>query len=411
MTAKQIKWLLPLLIACLAQIPVCGLFNEANLVPPKTAKGVQQPITSFSFLQLYGGIIIIKAAIDSLPDSLNFILDTGSGGISLDSLTAEYLGIATIESNRTIRGIAGIKKVRFAYNHTLQLPGLAVDSLDFHINDYEMLSGVYGVKIDGIIGYSFFKRYIVGINFDTKTVQVFASGAFKYPKNGYMLRPAIASLPMQFARLHDNRPFSARYYIDTGAGLCLLLSQMVVKDSALFGAQKKIYKTIAEGIGGKAEMGVTILKKFRIGHYNFRNMPVYIFSDTYNVTSYPFLAGLIGNDLLRRFNMVVNYAKSEIHLTPNASYKEPFDYTYTGFNMYQEEGTVYVTDVMPGSPAAKAGLQEGDVIVALGNKFAGDLQDYKNLIKDPGSKLKILFSRNSVLNEVKLEIGSIKSKR
>jgi hypothetical protein len=390
---------------------VCGLCNESNLIPPKTAKGVQQPITSFSFLQLYGGIIIVKAAIDSLPDSLNFILDTGSGGISLDSLTVDFLGIPTTESNRTIKGIAGIKQVRFAYNHTLHLPGLAVDSLDFHINDYEMLSGVYGVKIDGIIGYSFFKRFIVSINFDTKTVQVFMPGEFKYPKHGYTLRPAITALPMQFARLYENRPFSARYYIDTGAGLCLLLSQMVVEDSALFGTKKKIYKTIAEGIGGKAEMGITTLKKFRLGHYTFRNMPVYIFNDTYNITSYPFLAGLIGNDLLRRFNMVINYAESEIHLTPNTSFKEPFDYAYTGFNMYQEEGTVYVTDVIPGSPAAKAGLQEGDVIVAMDNKFAGNLQEYRNLIKDPGIKLKILFSRNSVLNEVKLEIGSIKSKR
>jgi hypothetical protein len=411
MTARRMNWVLSLLLACIIKMPVLGQGYTTATKPPNPAKTGLQPLASFSFMQLYGGIIIIKAAFDSLPDSLNFILDTGSGGISLDSLTADELGIATTESNRTIRGIAGIKKVRFAYNHSLRLPGLVVDSLDFHINDYEMLSGVYGVKIDGIIGYSFFRRYIVGINFDTKTIQVFPSGPYKYPKGGYLMRPAIASLPMQFARLHDNRPFSARYYIDTGAGLCLLLSQMVVKDSALFGAQKKIYHTIAEGIGGKAEMGVTIIKKFRIGHYNFRNMPVYIFGDTYNVTSYPFLAGLIGNDLLRRFNMVVNYGKSEIHLTPNASYKEPFDYTYTGFNMYQEEGTVYVTDVMPGSPAAKVGLQEGDVIVALGNKFAGDLQDYKNLIKDPGSKLKILFSRNNVLSEVKLEIGSIKSRK
>lgn len=411
MTAKRIICVLPFLIACLVYLP--GLGN-GDVVPGNQArKGnlERQPLTSFSFMQLYGGIIIVKAAIDSLPDSLNFILDTGSGGISLDSLTADLLGIPTIASNRTIRGIAGIKNVRFAYNHTLRLPGLAVDSLDFHINDYEMLSGVYGINIDGIIGYSFLRRYVVGVNFDTKIIQVFAQGPFKYPKNGHLLRPAIASLPMQFARLYDNRPFSARYYIDTGAGLCLLLSQMVVKDSSIFGPQKKMFKTIAEGIGGKAEMGVTILKKFRIGQYNFRNMPVYIFSDAYNVTSYPFLSGLIGNDLLRRFNMIINYGKSEIHLNPNNSYKEPFDYTYTGFNMYQDEGAVYITDVMPGSPAAKAGLQEGDIIVALGNKFAGDLQDYKNLIKEPGSKLKILYSRNGVLNEVKLEVGSIKSKK
>src|SRR4051812_8035778 len=95
-------------------------------------------ITKFPFKLLTGGIITLKARLPEYPDSLNFILDTGSGGISLDSTTAAKLGIETDFSDRTIRGIAGIRKVKFAYHHSLVLPGLKVDSLDFHINDYEL---------------------------------------------------------------------------------------------------------------------------------------------------------------------------------------------------------------------------------------------------------------------------------
>ena len=84
---------------------------------------------------LTGGIVTFKATVSNFPDSLNFILDTGSGGISLDSSTAARLKIPLKDSERTIRGIAGIRKVQFAYDHTLHLPGLDVDSLDFHIND------------------------------------------------------------------------------------------------------------------------------------------------------------------------------------------------------------------------------------------------------------------------------------
>lgn len=201
MTAKRITWILPFIIACFVYLP--GLSNADLLLGKQPLKEnlERKPLTSFSFTQLYGGVIIIKAAIDSLPDSLNFILDTGSGGISLDSLTADLLNIPTIASNRTIRGIAGVKNVRFAYNHTLRLPGLAVDSLDFHINDYEMLSGVYGINIDGIIGYSFFSRYVVGVNFDTKIIQVFTRGFFlKYPQKTDVccvrqLPPYLCSLP------------------------------------------------------------------------------------------------------------------------------------------------------------------------------------------------------------------------
>src|SRR5688572_14225645 len=100
-------------------------------------------ITRFNFIQLTGGVVLLKAALDDHTDSLNFILDTGSGGISLDSTTVNDLQIPTKMSDRTIRGIAGIRTVKFAYNHSLKVPGLSVDSLNFHINDYELLSGVY----------------------------------------------------------------------------------------------------------------------------------------------------------------------------------------------------------------------------------------------------------------------------
>ncbi|MCU0387290.1 MAG: aspartyl protease family protein [Chitinophagaceae bacterium] len=390
-------------------IALTGFCQYGTPPPPKKTKG-PVPITEFGFSQLYGGIIIVHATIDNLKDSLNFILDTGSGGISLDSSTVEEFNIPAVPSSRTIRGIAGVRKVDFAYNHTLNLPGLSVDSLDFHINNYEMLTGVYGMKIDGIIGYSFLKRYIIAIDFDRHTISVFPQGPFKYPQGGHILRPAITALPMQYAEITENETFRSRYFLDTGAGLCLLLSQQFTGDSAVFSKQKRFYTSVAEGIGGKKTMLVTTLKKFKLGPYKFRKMPVYVFDDEYNVTTYPFLAGLIGNDLLRRFNMTINYAKSEFHLVPNNSFREAFDYAYTGFNMFQEGMEVIIMDVMQGSPAEKAGLKDGDVIISIGNKFAGDLQTYKNILQQPGNKVKMVISRNGALQEIKLNIVSIKEK-
>ncbi len=48
---------------------------------------VQPParlLTTFPFRLFTGGVMILRARLDSFPDSLNFILDTGSGGISLE---------------------------------------------------------------------------------------------------------------------------------------------------------------------------------------------------------------------------------------------------------------------------------------------------------------------------------------
>lgn len=352
-------------------------------------------ITSFSFRMLTGGIVTLRAKVSQFPDSLTFILDTGSGGISLDSATAANIKIQTVPSDRTIRGIAGSMIVRYAYNHTLHLPGLSVDSLNFHINDYDILTSAYGEKIDGIIGFSFLSRYIVKVDYDSSKIHVFTKGSIKYPRGGYLLRPQISYIPNMTSTIKDARTVNGRFYFDTGAGMCLLLSTDFVNDSAVVSKRRKWYATQAEGLGGKAPMKQGVVKQLRFGPYKFRNVPTYIFDDEYGITQYPALGGLIGNDLLRRFNLTINYERSEIYMLPNTHFKDVFDYAYTGLGMYVIEGEILVVDVMPGSPAEQAGFLPNDLIVAVQNNFSKNIQAYKNLMQTPGEKLKILVLRET----------------
>ena len=154
-------------------------------------------LTKFGFIQLTGGVILLRGRFDTFQDSLSFLLDTGSGGISLDSATAANFGLKGEASNRTIRGIAGIRNVSFLNNRKLHLPGLTIDSLNFHINNYDILTAVYGERIDGIIGYSVFSRYILKINYDSSHIEFWTKGSLKYPRGGYLLKPAITTLPVQ----------------------------------------------------------------------------------------------------------------------------------------------------------------------------------------------------------------------
>ena len=365
-------------------------------------------ITSFPFTTFTGGVMLIKARLGDFPDSLNFILDTGSGGISLDSGTCIRLKLAPQPSDKTILGIAGVRPVKFLYNLTLGLPGLSVDSLNFHVNDYDILTSVYGDKVDGIIGYSFFSRYIVNINYDSMKVFVYSRGNFRLPRGGYLIRPIIASLPIVSAEVRDARDVNSRFYFDTGAGLCSLLSTDFATDSNILDSRRKVFLTQAQGLGGKANMQLTTVKEIRLGPYRFRNVPTYIFDDQYNVTSYPNLAGLVGNDILRRFNVILNYEHRIIYLIPNSHYRDPFDYSYTGLGIYWTDGDVRVGDVMKGSPADKAGLKEDDVIIAVANNFSNNIQTYKNLLQNAGEKVKIIVKRNGQLEQTVLQVKSIR---
>ena len=368
---------------------------------------VSRLITSFPFSLFTGGVILIRAQYEDFPDTLSFVLDTGSGGISMDSGTCARLRLEPQPSDKTIRGIAGIRNVKFLYNKTLHLPGLRVDSLNFHINDYDLLSSVYGEKVDGIIGFSFLSRYIVKIDYDSSIVYVYSRGSFKYPRGGHLLRPVLSSIPIQTARVKDAAEINSRFYFDTGAGLCLLLSSDFVQDSALLNSKKKPFLTQAEGLGGKASMRITTVKEVKLGPYHFHKVPTYIFDDDYNITSYPYLGGLLGNDILRRFNVILNYERKDIYLIPNSHYRDSFDYSYTGLGFYWVDGEVRVEDVMKDSPADKAGFKPDDIILGVNNNFSKNIQAYKNIFQNTGEKIRVVVNRNGVLEQLSLRVKSI----
>ena len=385
------------------------LFALANvqaqeILPQKEAKF----ITSFPFKQFSGGVMMLQALFADVPDTLNFILDTGSGGISLDSSTCDEFNIGLKPSDTTITGIGGMRKVSFAFDKTLTLPGLKIKHLNFHVNNYEVLSSVYGLKVDGIIGYSFFSRYIIKINFDSGMIEVYSPGKIEYPKTGTVLHPAFTNLPIQWLNIKDKKSLGFNFYIDTGAGLYLLLSEKFARDSAILLNRRKPVTTQAQGMAGKLQMQLTVIKEVKIGPYKFRAVPTYLYKDDYNVTSYPYTGGLLGNDLLRRFNMIFNYPNREIHLSPNSHFNDDFDYAYTGLGLYYVNDKIIVEDVIEGSPASKAGFKKNDQVVAVNKNFSMNIQVYKDLLQKPYEIIKVLVIRDNLIKELTIIPVSIR---
>lgn len=371
----------------------------------------QQPakfITEFHFKQLSGGIVLLKAQFNNIPDSFNFILDTGSSGISLDSATAEKYDIPQIPSGRYIYGIAGVRKVNFSPNNNLSFPGLKVDSMDFYINDYDILSSVYGIKIDGIIGFSLLSRYIVKVNYDSLKVSIFTPGFIRYPSHGYLLHPRIRGIPVVPLAVRDSRNIHSDFYFDTGAGLCFMISKQFKDDSSALSKKRRPKPVEVQGLGGARKMKISIVKSVQIGNYKFKRVPTYILDDEYNVISYPSQSGLIGSDILRRFNIIINYPQREIHLLPNNHFNELFDLSYTGMTLYLIEGQVVIDGIIEGSPADKAGLKNGDVIMSVNNNFSHDIEVYKNLLQRTSEKITIIVTRDGAPVIISLRVGRIR---
>ncbi|MEN9962930.1 MAG: hypothetical protein RL582_25 [Bacteroidota bacterium] len=363
-------------------------------------------IGSIPFQTLSGGVLMVVGSLDGWKDSLHFILDTGSGAISIDATKSASMGFVSNESSN-LSGIGGQSAVPVSHLHTLHLNGISTPDLNFHVYDYRLLSSIYGVQIDGVIGYAFFSKYIIHLDHEKSLMSIFSIGKFPYPKRGQLLQIGEGNIPTYSIVTAEKKKSKHRFYFDSGAGLALLLNSDYSTDSAVFSGQKKFYTTRAEGVGGKKQMQLTTIKRMSFGPFVFKNVPTYVFNDENNVTDYPNQGGLVGNEILRRFNIILNYSDHVIHVVPNIHFNDPFEYGYSGFSMLLDGEEIVVEDVIADSPAFLAGLQSGDVIIGINGDFSGNIQRYRSMIQDSEKPVKLLIRRNGTLSDVSFRPISI----
>lgn len=363
-------------------------------------------VGSIPFQTLSGGVLMVVGSLDGWKDSLHFILDTGSGGISIDATKSASMGFVSSESS-SLSGIGGISTVPVSNLHTLHLNGISTPELNFHVYDYRLLSSIYGVQIDGVIGYAFFSKYIIHLDHEKNLMGIFSIGKFSYPKRGKRLQMGDGKIPSYNIITADKKTTQYPFFIDSGAGLALLLNSDYSTDSAVFSGQKKFYTTRAEGVGGKKQMQLTTIKRMSFGPFVFKNVPTYVFNDENNVTGYPNQGGLVGNEILRRFNIILNYSDHVIHIVPNMHFNDPFEYGYAGFSMLLDGEDLVVEDVIADSPAFLAGLLSGDVIIGINGDFSGNIQRYRSMIQDSEKQLQLLIRRNGALMDISFRPISI----
>jgi predicted metalloprotease with PDZ domain len=103
----------------------------------------------------------------------------------------------------------------------------------------------------------------------------------------------------------------------------------------------------------------------------------------------------------------MNYDKRDFYIVPNSHFDEPFDYSYSGMELYLINGQILAGDVAKNSPAEKAGVKEGDIVVAVNKNFSQNMNQYKQLLQVADQKIQMVIKRDKELIEINFKIGSI----
>jgi hypothetical protein len=108
-------------------------------------------------------IIFFQIHVKGSSRALWFNLDSGAGSSYMDTEVAKSLGLRTVGSG-TVNG-AGFGDVPVEYVDlvTFELPGLESGGHRINTTDFKSLNEQFGRAENGLLGYDFLSRYVVGL--------------------------------------------------------------------------------------------------------------------------------------------------------------------------------------------------------------------------------------------------------
>ncbi|NND32702.1 MAG: hypothetical protein HKN76_08940 [Saprospiraceae bacterium] len=302
---------------------------------------------------------------------LKFIFDTGSEHTLL--FKKEYADLLGIEYDRKIP-LMGSDLSQEIYGYITRGVSLTIaqsyavktDILVLE-EDYLKLEESTGVKIDGIIGSSIFKFFVLAVNNRKGRIKFRLAESFRAPRS-------FQELPVT---IYKNKPYinatarmgqdtiPLRLLLDTGAGLPVLLYTKTAEHLEL--PQKTVRGTLGTGLGGHLEGYIGRIDHFSFGEFEFPNM----LSSFQELTlgNYDSLTlnrnGLIGNSVLSRFQYYIDYPRQKLYMKAKGRFRKKFRYDKSGIQIAATGRNLkdfIIQRVLINSPANDVGLRKGDVI-------------------------------------------------
>ena len=255
-----------------------------------------------------------------LPVSVNgqgpfeFILDTGAGTSLLSPELAQKIG-AKIIGAKEGQSAGGKVSVSLAKVDSLAVGETRRGDVDVGIVDLSHIGKTIGAKIDGDLGYNFFDRFQITIDYsnceirfdDSKGVEYFGAAA----RAEMPLRLANPAKPLILVDTYLNGRGPFQFAIDTGTSTTAIAPELA-KQLGLAGSP------IGPATTGGSQVDVTAasLQSFAIGRAKVANMAVVV-ADFFTVLSQAVgvkLDGIVGYNFLRNYKVVIDYPNEILRL-------------------------------------------------------------------------------------------------
>jgi hypothetical protein len=344
---------------------------------------------------------------------LTFAFDSGAGGVALNEATARRLGIAATGEGSAI-GAAGARRVPLVGGLSLRLGKLRLEGITAALVALDHLEEVIGRPVDGIVGRDVLRGRVVLLDHDREVLEVHDRATFPFMDWGSAC-PLRATGPIEIEaaiELSSGESLSGRFHVDSGARAYLVLNSAFGEAHALDGRVGPTYTRAGRALTGVSTVDrVGRVAGVRFCGYRFPSpqgapVPAVLSGATGGVLARPGSGGLIGNAILRRFNIVFDLDRHRMYLRPNSRWRAPVRTDASGLQLLRRPGgATLVEHVVAGSPADLAGLMRGDELRTIDDTDAAaiTLAELRDLLQEPGREFGLVVSRGGESRAVQLE--------
>lgn len=335
--------------------------------PPYVSHGELAAPTSIPFVSDAVGTlghIVVPVTLDGKPTSL--IFDSGGGNFLLPQ-AVQRLGLRA--SGGVATGGAGTTEqmTSFAPVSSVEFGGARLSSQNFVVTSlaYPFMHPRKGVEPEGLIGYEYLANFRIIVRYADNAVDVAPFDA-PAPSGGVTLPFKSDGNHAYVLATIDG--VSGYYLLDTGNSGGIVLNLPFVQENHLFPNGGLTYSSPG-GVGGGFHETLAAAKTFTFAGRTFQDVPVGIPQVKAGFFATRGVAGNLGSGFLQRFTVVFDYKAQAVTFIPNRNVAMPFRSDHTGLSLNQSDADGFeVRQVVPGSPAADAGIAADDRLTA----FAGN---------------------------------------
>lgn len=186
----------------------------------------------------------------------------------------------------------------------------------------------------------------------------------------------------------------ARLIVDTGAGQTLILHPWFVEKKNLRQRYPRRVKMVTGGgMLGLMRGELVRVPTLKLGACSLANVCVEFGSKNNDQAGQ--VAGYIGAVILRRFHLLFDAEAQQMFFEPNTGFSDSLPTPAclrAGLVCFPEGANWIVRDVVPGSPAAEAGVRLGDRLLEIDGRPVQTLQfiEIKNAFRaNPGTRVQL----------------------